>query len=179
MYFLTDKLEFPPVETADENGVVAIGGDLSVERLILAYKSGIFPWYSEGESIVWYSPKERMVLFPEALKISKSMRQIIKKGDFKVTFNQAFKEVIQNCKTVNRVEQGETGTWITDEMKEAYIKLHKLGVAKSVEVWQLDTERSRSDEEQYNLVGGLYGLEIGNIWANYRNPIATLNLEHA
>ncbi len=164
MHFLTDKIEFPPVEAANKYGMVAIGGDLSTERLLLAYKSGIFPWYSEGEPIVWHSPNPRMVLFPEELKISKSMRQILKKSDFKVTFNKAFKEVIQNCKTVNREKQGEAGTWITDEMQEAYIKLHKLGIAKSVEVWKLNTERSRSDQEKSHLVGGLYGLEIGNIF---------------
>jgi leucyl/phenylalanyl-tRNA--protein transferase len=151
MYFLTDKIEFPSVATTNEYGMLAIGGDLSTERLLLAYKSGIFPWYSNGEPIVWYSPKERMVLFPDDLKVSKSMRQILKKDIFKVTFNQAFKEVIFNCKNINRKD--EFGTWITDEMQEAYIKLHKLRIAKSVEIWK--------DDE---LVGGLYGLEIGNIF---------------
>ena len=153
MQILTDKIEFPSVETAKQYGMVAVGGDLSPERLLLAYKSGIFPWYSEDEPIVWYSPNPRMVLFPEKLKVSKSMRQLLKKDVFKVTFNQAFQEVISNCKTVNRSAQGETGTWITDEMKEAYIKLHELGIAKSVEVWQDDV-----------LVGGLYGLEINDFF---------------
>ncbi|MCF6279236.1 MAG: leucyl/phenylalanyl-tRNA--protein transferase [Flavobacteriaceae bacterium] len=153
MQILTNKLEFPSVNQANQYGMVAVGGDLSTDRLLLAYKSGIFPWYSDGEPIVWYSPNPRMVLFPDKLKVSKSMRQILKKGTFKVTFNQAFEEVIANCKTVNRTAQGETGTWITDEMKTAYIKLHKLGIAKSVEVWQDNT-----------LVGGLYGLEIKDIF---------------
>ena len=153
MQILTDKIEFPSVETANQYGMVAVGGDLSPERLLLAYKSGIFPWYSEDEPIVWYSPNPRMVLFPEKLKVSKSMRQLLKKDVFKVTFNQAFSAVISNCKTVNRSAQGETGTWITDEMKEAYIKLHELGIAKSIEVWQDDV-----------LVGGLYGLEINDIF---------------
>jgi leucyl/phenylalanyl-tRNA--protein transferase len=153
MQILTDKIEFPSVETANQYGMVAVGGDLSPERLLLAYKSGIFPWYSEDEPIVWYSPNPRMVLFPEKLKVSKSMRQLLKKDVFKVTFNQAFQEVISNCKTVNRSAQGETGTWITDEMKEAYIKLHELGIAKSIEVWKDDV-----------LVGGLYGLEINDFF---------------
>ena len=164
MHFLTDKIEFPPIETANEFGMVAIGGDLSPERLIHAYKNGIFPWYSESEPIVWYSPNPRMVLFPKRLKISKSMKQILKKNAFKVTFNKAFKEVISNCKNISRTAQGESGTWITDEMKQAYIKLHELGIAKSVEVWSLDLEHSRSDKANYKLVGGLYGLEIGNIF---------------
>ena len=153
MQFLNHKIEFPPVDQANEHGILAIGGDLSAERLQLAYKSGIFPWYSEGEPIVWYSPDPRMVLFPDQLRISKSMRQILKKKLFEVTFNEAFEEVIFNCKFVNREAQGETGTWITDDMKEAYIELHKKGFAKSVEVWQ--------DGE---LVGGLYGIEIGTIF---------------
>ena len=151
MYFLTDKLEFPPVNQANKYGMLAMGGDLSVERLKLAYKSGIFPWYSDGEPIVWYSPSERMVLFPEELKISKSFRKTLKKQKFKVTFDQAFEEVIFNCKNIERKE--EFGTWITDEMEQAYINLHKLGIAKSVEVWQ--------DNE---LVGGLYGVEVNNIF---------------
>jgi len=151
MQFLTDKIEFPPVQTANDHGILAVGGDLSVKRLLLAYKSGIFPWYCDEEPIVWYSPEERMVLFPEKLKVSKSLRQILKKDVFEVTFNQAFKEVILNCKTISRKD--EFGTWITDEMQDAYIKLYKLGIAKSVEVWK--------DNE---LVGGLYGVEVGNVF---------------
>lgn len=153
MRLLSDIIEFPPVEQANQHGILAIGGDLSVERLQLAYKSGIFPWYSDGEPIIWYSPDPRMVLFPEKLKISKSMGLILKKNIFKVTFNEAFEEVIFNCKYINREAQGEYGTWITDEMKEAYVELHNKGIARSVEVWQED-----------ELVGGLYGVETGAVF---------------
>jgi len=151
MIFLSDNIWFPPVSSASTDGIIAIGGDLSVERLLLAYRSGIFPWYNEGEPIVWYSPDPRMVLFPEKLKVSKSMRQLINKNIFKVSFNTHFSEVISNCKIINRNDQ--PGTWITDEMQKAYIKLHELGVAKSVEVWLGD-----------KLVGGLYGIDLGTIF---------------
>lgn len=151
MHFLTDKLEFPPISQANEYGMLCIGGDLSVERLQLAYKSGIFPWFSEGEPIVWYSPKERMVLYPDDLKVSKSMKQVLKKNVFRITENQEFEKVVFNCKNIKRNDG--YGTWITDEMEQAYIDLHKLGIAKSVEVWK--------GEE---LVGGLYGVEVGNIF---------------
>lgn len=151
MIFLSDNIWFPPVSSASTDGIIAIGGDLSVERLLLAYRSGIFPWYNEGEPIVWYSPDPRMVLFPEKLKVSKSMRQLINKNIFKVSFNTHFSEVISNCKIINR--NGQPGTWITDEMQKAYIKLHELGVAKSVEVWLGD-----------KLVGGLYGIDLGTIF---------------
>ena len=151
MYLLSSDLVFPPVQLADQDGVLAIGGDLSTERLLLAYKSGIFPWYNQGEPIIWYSPNPRMVLFPENLKISKSMSQVIRKGEFTITFNQHFSEVISNCKNVYR--QGQGGTWITNEMQLAYMQLHKKGIAKSVEVW-LNNE----------LVGGLYGIDLGHIF---------------
>lgn len=153
MYILTNKIAFPPISEANLYGIVAVGGDLSSKRLIAAYKSGIFPWFSDGEPIVWYSPNPRMVLYPNELKVSKSMRSILKKGLFTVTYNQNFEEVITNCKTINREAQGETGTWITNGMKEAYIKLHQLGIAKSIEVWS-----------NGKLVGGLYGIEINNIF---------------
>ncbi|MCF6181390.1 leucyl/phenylalanyl-tRNA--protein transferase [Lutibacter sp.] len=159
MFLLSDELDFPPVHFADKNGALAIGGDLSVERLFLAYKSGIFPWYNQGEPIIWYSPNPRMVLFPKDLKISKSMKQVINKGDFKVTFNQNFEEVIYNCKHIFRAaDQGET--WITDEMEQAYINLHKKGIAKSVEVWQ-HFDSAQCDKK---LVGGLYGIDLGTIF---------------
>ena len=145
MYILSKNIEFPPVEHADIDGLLAIGGDLSQERLLLAYRSGIFPWYNEGEPIIWYSPDPRMVLFPEELKVSKSMKQVLRKNEFTVTFNQDFKGVIENCATVKRPDQ--EGTWITNDMQQAYIQLHKSGYAMSVEVWK--------DEE---LVGGLYGM---------------------
>ena len=151
MFLLSKDLVFPPVHLADKDGLLAIGGDLSLERLLLAYKSGIFPWYNPGEPIIWYSPNLRMVLFPKDLKISKSMKQLIRKNEFKITFNQNFKAVISNCKTIKRDGQG--GTWITDEMQDAYVKLHKKGIAKSVEVW-LENE----------LVGGLYGIDLGTVF---------------
>ena len=153
MFLLNDEIKFPNVKFADENGLLAIGGDLSTERLKLAYKSGIFPWYSEGQPLLWHCPDPRMVLYPDALKISKSMRQIMRSNRFQVTFNQSFDEVIRNCKTINRSKQGEEGTWITDEMQHAYINLYNEGWAKSVEVWEGD-----------ELVGGLYGVEVGSVF---------------
>ncbi len=151
MHILGKKILFPPVETADENGLLAIGGDLSPERLILAYKSGIFPWFNEGEPVIWYSPPERMVLFPKDLKVSKSMEKVLKNANFRISFNEHFAEVIHHCKTIDR--PGQKGTWITREMQKAYIALHELGYAKSVEVWQED-----------RLVGGLYGIDLGHIF---------------
>lgn len=151
MYLLSKEIAFPPVHLANEYGMLAVGGDLSEERLLLAYKSGIFPWFSEGEPIIWYSPNPRMVLFPNKVKTSKSMRQLLKKEKFKITFNQNFKQVIANCKTIKRKEQ--EGTWITNEMEIAYINLHEKGIAKSVEVWQ-----------ENKLVGGLYGVDLKTIF---------------
>lgn len=148
MFLLGSNYDFPPIELASEEGVIAIGGDLHPERLLLGYRSGIFPWYNEGEPIVWYSPNPRMVLFPKEIKISKSMRKILKSDTFKVTFNQNFEEVIRHCKTVQR--KGQEGTWITDDLEKSMIVLHKKGWAKSVEVWQENT-----------LVGGLYGIDLG------------------
>ena len=130
---------------------MAIGGDLSTERLKLAYRSGIFPWYSGGQPILRHCPDPRMVLYPDALKISKVWPNYEIKS-LSGYFNQSFDEVIRNCKTINRSKQGEEGTWITDEMQQAYINLHKEGWAKSVEVWE--------DKE---LVGGLYGVEVGSV----------------
>jgi leucyl/phenylalanyl-tRNA--protein transferase len=151
MIWLTDKIEFPPYEFTTNDGIIALGGDLSDERLICAYKNGIFPWFSEGEPIVWYCPLERMVLFPGEIKVSKSMRKIINKGEFTITENKAFREVIYHCKNIERSDG--FGTWITDDMEQAYINLHNKGIAKSLEVWQ-----------DNQLVGGLYGLEINNIF---------------
>ena len=145
MFFLGKHITFPPVDFADEEGLLALGGDLSVDRLIYAYQQGIFPWYNEGQPILWFCPDPRMVLFPEELKVSKSMRQILRSNIFQVTFNQDFKSVIENCSTIYR--PGQNGTWITDEMKEAYTELYKINVAMSVEVWQ-----------DNDLVGGLYGV---------------------
>jgi leucyl/phenylalanyl-tRNA--protein transferase len=151
MYFLSRELYFPPPHNASPEGIVAIGGDLSAERLVLAYRSGIFPWFEDDEPILWWSPPERMVLFFEDLKVSKSMRNILNRDTFRVTFNTAFAEVIANCRDVKR--NGQPGTWITADMTQAYCRLHELGFAKSVEVWQ--------GEE---LVGGLYGIDLGHIF---------------
>lgn len=151
MYFLLKELFFPDVSEADEHGILAVGGDLSPERLMLAYRSGIFPWFDDDEPILWWSPPERMVLFPDELVVSKSMRSILRKELFTVTFNKDFRAVISNCSTVKR--DGQRGTWITNDMIEAYVKLHELGFAKSVEVWQNN-----------ELVGGLYGIDLGHIF---------------
>ena len=141
---------FPPVEGSEE-GIVAIGGDLSTERLLLAYRSGIFPWFGQDEPILWWSPDPRFVLFPDELKISGSMQRLFHKNAFEVTYNQAFAEVIANCAAVKR--SGQQDTWITAEMIEAYIGLHKKGHAHSVEVWR-----------NKQLVGGLYGIISGKIF---------------
>jgi leucyl/phenylalanyl-tRNA---protein transferase len=151
MKFLTKELFFPPVSETDESGVLAFGGDLSPERLILAYKSGIFPWFNSDEPIIWWAPNPRMVLYLEELVISKSMRNVINKNIFTITFNQNFREVISNCQKIKR--KNEDGTWITNDMIEAYCKLHDLGIAKSVEVWQNN-----------ELVGGLYGIDLGHVF---------------
>jgi len=151
MFYLTDKIEFPPVHSATEEGIVAVGGDLSLERLLLAYKSGIFPWFEEDAIIIWWSPDPRMVLFPEKVKVSKSMRKLINKNTFKITFNTCFEKVITCCAEVKR--DGQHGTWITEEMKKAYCKLHEKGIATSVEVWQNEM-----------LVGGLYGIDLAPIF---------------
>ena len=149
MHFLTSKIEFPDVSEASFEGLLAIGGDLSSERLIYAYSNGIFPWFDDEEPLLWWSPDPRFVLFPEELKISKSMKQILKKNEFKVTVNKDFKTVIEECALAKR--EGQNGTWITEKMIEAYLKLHQLGYAKSVEVWQ-----------NHKLIGGLYGVDLGN-----------------
>jgi len=142
------SLEFPDLDEADESGLLAIGGDLSIERLKLAYSKGIFPWYEKGMPILWWSPDPRMVLFPDKMIISHSLKQIIRKQQFIVTIDKAFGKVIKNCAKTPR--KGENGTWITREMKNAYIDLHEAGYAHSAEAW-LDGE----------LVGGLYGIAIG------------------
>lgn len=151
MFFLTKVLFFPPVSNANPDGILAIGGDLSPERLLLAYQSGIFPWFEDDEPIIWWSPNPRMVLFLDDLVISKSMRNVLNRNIFKVTFNQNFREVISNCQKIKR--DGQNGTWITQDMIEAYCKLNEIGVAKSVEVWQNN-----------ELVGGLYGIDLGHIF---------------
>lgn len=151
MYELTDDLVFPHPNYANEYGILAVGGDLSSERLALAYKYGIFPWFEEGEPIVWWSPSERFVLFPKDLKVSKSMRQVLRSNRFQVTRNKAFEQVITLCKSIKR--KGQQGTWITDEMQKSYIDFYKKGFAESIEVWENDI-----------LVGGLYGVMVGNVF---------------
>lgn len=149
MHFLGKNIAFPDVSLANAEGLLAIGGDLSLERLILAYQRGIFPWYEDGEPILWWSPDPRFVLFPNHLKVSKSMRKILKDSAFNVTMNRNFEGVIRNCAQSKR--QGQAGTWITETMIEAYCNLHKRNLAKSVEVWQDD-----------KLVGGFYGVDLNN-----------------
>ena len=146
-----DTLDFPPAELAEEDGLLAIEGDLSTQRLLKAYSLGIFPWYSEDTPILWYSPHERFVLWPDEIKISKSMRQVLKSGKFSVTEDNAFERVISAC--ANAARKDQAGTWILDEIQEAYIKLHKLGHAHSIEVW--------CDNE---LAGGLYGVKYNNVF---------------
>jgi leucyl/phenylalanyl-tRNA---protein transferase len=151
MYFLTKDLYFPPVEEASVEGILAVGGDLSVERLLLAYKNGIFPWFDSNEPILWWSPPMRMVVAPFDYKVSKSLRNILNRNIFRVTFNQEFNAVIRNCQKIER--KGQDGTWISEDIIVSYTKLHELGIAKSVEVWQND-----------QLVGGLYGVDLGTVF---------------
>ena len=151
MFILNDKAEFPPVHLTDEDGILAFGGDLSTERLLLAYRSGIFPWYNEDEPIMWWCPDPRFVLFPQHLKVSKSMVSVLRNGKFRFTINRAFTQVIQNCKAVAR--EGQDGTWISPAVQKAYITLHDLGHAHSAEAWM-----------NGELVGGLYGIRMGNIF---------------
>jgi leucyl/phenylalanyl-tRNA---protein transferase len=150
LYALDKTLWFPPVHEALPDGLLAIGGDLSTERLLLAYRNGIFPWY-EGDVPLWWCPDPRFVLFPAELSVSKSMQQLIKREAFEFTVNKAFPLVIHHCKQTKRA--GQHGTWITDDVEKAYNEMHRLGVAHSAEAWQ--------DGE---LVGGLYGIRMGNIF---------------
>lgn len=151
MYILDDSISFPHPSQANEYGVLAIGGDLKTDRLILAYRNGIFPWFEEGQEVMWWSPNPRMVLYPYKLKVSKSMKKVIKQNSYKVTFDSAFEDVINNCKSIYR--KGQEGTWITSQMKNAYVELHNKGIAHSVEVW-----------EGKEIVGGLYGVNIGKVF---------------
>lgn len=150
LHFLDEKIWFPPLEEADEEGLLAVGGDLSAERLIYAYRHGIFPWY-EGRVPLWWSPDPRFVLFPSELHISKSMKQVLKKQLFHLSRDRAFSQVIKRCATVPR--PGQTGTWITEAVIKGYHDLHKLGYAHSYEAWQ----GSR-------LVGGFYGVQLGQVF---------------
>jgi leucyl/phenylalanyl-tRNA--protein transferase len=155
MVFGLDELylAFPDPALADPDGLLAIGGDLSPERLKNAYASGIFPWFSEGDPILWFAPHERCVIFPERVKVSKSMQKVLQSGLFQITWDQAFAQVIRGCAVVDRTKQGQDGTWITDDMQEAYLKLHELGMAHSVEVWR-----------DGQLVGGLYGVVVNKVF---------------
>lgn len=148
VFLLNEDIVFPNPNLAVEDGLLAIEGDLSTERLLLAYSSGIFPWFSEGDPIMWWSPNPRMVLFPEKFKISKSFRQVLKNKEFEIKFDHNFEDVIRNCSVIERGDQD--GTWITNEMKEACIRLHQQGFAHSVETYM-----------DGNLVGGLYGVSLG------------------
>lgn len=148
IYRLIEELVFPPPEYADPSGLLAVGGDLSSERLLEAYRSGIFPWFTEDQPILWWSPDPRFVLELDQFRISRSLRKTLKKKTFQVTFDRAFEAVIRACAAVSR--RGQKGTWITEEMQEAYVRLHGLGYAHSVETWFED-----------KLVGGLYGLSLG------------------
>lgn len=148
-----EELVFPHPSLADPTGVLALGGDLRPERLLLAYQNGIFPWFNPGEEIMWWSTDPRFVLFPDELKVSRSMRPYFNQQKFNVTYDQAFARVMQSCQTVDRQGQGQYGTWITNSMLEAYIRLHELGYAHSVEVW-----------EGKELVGGLYGVALGKVF---------------
>jgi len=151
VFRLPDEIVFPSPDLADEDGLLAVGGDLSVKRLLLAYSMGIFPWYSDGSPILWWSPDQRLVLFPEELKISRSLRQTLKKGIFRVTFDTAFEEVMRGCAEIRRKD--DQGTWITEEMIEAYCSLHEEGFAHSVE-----------SRVEGSLAGGLYGVALGGVF---------------
>lgn len=148
LFRLSQKLDFPPAWLARSDGLLCIGGDLSVQRLVLAYKNGIFPWFSKEEPILWWSPDPRLVLYPNSIHISRSLKKSIRKNRFTVTLNQAFEDTIRSCAGPRR--NPHEGTWLVDEMIEAYIELHKLGYAHSVETWQNN-----------RLVGGLYGVCLG------------------
>ncbi len=150
-FLFEDFKQFPDIEQADEHGLLAIGGNLNSETLLKAYRLGIFPWYSEDEPICWFAPPERCVIFTEKIKVSKSMKQLMKKNVFAITRNQAFDKVIEHCAKVGRKEQD--GTWIVNDMQTAYKQMHQLGHASSIEVWHNN-----------ELVGGLYGIEQGDVF---------------
>ncbi len=152
VYRIPKELIFPDPELADEDGLLGVGGDLSPERLILAYGSGIFPWFSRGEPIMWWSPDPRCILYPEKLRISASLRQALRKKDYEVRFDTCFADVIRHCSEAKR--KGQRGTWITKEMQLAYLRLHELGFAHSTEVFM--------DDE---LAGGLYGVSLGRTYS--------------
>lgn len=151
IFRLVDDMVFPPPDYADPSGLIAVGGDLSSERLLEAYRVGIFPWYSDEQPILWWSPDPRFILEPDEFKISRSLQKTLQRKIFQVTFDRVFEDVIAACSTVPR--EGQRGTWITREMRDAYIELHGLGYAHSVETWFAG-----------NLVGGLYGVSLGKVF---------------
>lgn len=151
VYRIDNVLAFPPPEEAEPNGLLAVGGDLSPRRLVLAYAMGIFPWYTQGTQILWFSPDPRGVLLPERLSVSRSLRKSLASGRFEVSLDTAFSAVLRQCAAVSR--PGQDGTWITAEMIEAYDELFELGIAHSVEVWR-----------DQRLVGGLYGVSLGSVF---------------
>lgn len=154
-------MTFPHPLMAREDGILCVGGDLNAERLRLAYSFGIFPWYNPGTTVMWWFPNPRMVLFPEELKVSKSMRPYFNQKKYHCTYDKCFEQVINNCRNIQR--KGQDGTWISIEMMEAYIQLHREGLAHSVEVW----------DRENKLVGGLYGISVGKIFSE--NPCFPLN----
>ena len=151
VYILDDELWFPPVGESTDDGLLAVGGDLTPGRLLLAYRSGIFPWFGDDDPPMWWSPDPRFVLFPGELKVSKSMKQVLKKQEFSFTTNKAFDEVIQHCSEVDR--KGQYGTWIVNEVIDGYRKMHRIGYAHSAEAWVGN-----------ELVGGLYGILLGKVF---------------
>ena len=149
MRWLSETIEFPPLDEANSEGLLAVGGDLSPERVLYAYQNGIFPWYESDQPVLWWAPDPRFVLYPHKLKVSKSTKQMMRNQSFEITINRNFKAVIEACANVKR--NAQSGTWITDEMIQTYCDLHQRGIAKSVEVWQ-----------NKKLVGGLYGVELND-----------------
>tara|TARA_E500000178_G_scaffold313146_1_gene330349 strand:+ start:637 stop:1281 length:645 start_codon:yes stop_codon:yes gene_type:complete len=151
MYELGNDYKFPSPKLATSEGIVAVGGDLNPLRVLEAYKNGIFPWFNDDENLIWWSPDPRMVLFPEKIKLSKSFKSFLKKKEYRVSFNENFENVIESCSNIKRV--GQKGTWITSGLKKSFNKLHEMGHAHSVEVWY-----------QNVIIGGLYGLDLGNVF---------------
>jgi len=149
MHFVFDGV-FPHPELADEDGLLAVGGDLFPQTLVNAYRIGAYPWFNEEDPILWWNPDPRLVLFPEEIKVSKSMKQVLKKGTFSYSMNQQFEEVIQQCRDIRLLQDG---TWISHEIVDAYTRMHHLGLAHSVEVWEAN-----------ELVGGFYGIQLGKVF---------------
>ncbi|NOY25199.1 MAG: leucyl/phenylalanyl-tRNA--protein transferase [Oligoflexia bacterium] len=152
VYRIPDEHIFPRPSLAEPDGLLGIGGDLHPRRLLLGYANGIFPWYSQGQPILWFSPDPRYVLFPDQLKVQRSLKKIVRRGDYRVTLDTAFADVVRGCK--ERQRPGQAGTWITDDMEQAYNQLHAAGFAHSVESWSQD-----------KLVGGLYGIGLGKLFS--------------